>query len=126
MVGLENVFRDGPIIFVGNYSNLLIDLMFIVIICECQVYFVVKDVFFKSCFFFFFLKLLGCVFVFCKMDHAVGTDNCAIFKVFYEVLVGGGVMGIFLEGISYDDAQFVELKMGVVWIVLGKLVQYFE
>lgn len=121
VVGQELVPRSGPVIFAGNHPNSLIDPVLIVTTAGRTVHFAAKDVLFRSRLLRVFLRSLGCVPIFRRMDHTGQVDNSATFAALHKVLAQGGAMGIFPEGISHDESQLARLKTGAARIALGVL-----
>src|SRR4051812_14246763 len=48
VAGLENIPRTGPVLFVGNHPNSLIDPILIVTTCGRKVHFAAKDTLFRG------------------------------------------------------------------------------
>ena len=120
VVGEEHIPQDGPVIFAGNHPNSLLDPALIVSTCGRIVHFAAKDVLFRSRLLRPVLLGLGAVPLQRRKDHGDGPlDNESAFTRLYDVLDRGGVMGIFPEGISHDNAQLARLKTGAARIALG-------
>ncbi len=120
VVGAENIPADGPVVFVGNHPNSLMDPALIITSCERQVSFAAKDVLFRSRFLRPILQGLGAVPIRRRMDHGGGAlDNSAAFEALFEVLREGGAFGIFPEGISHTRSELAPLKTGAARIALG-------
>jgi 1-acyl-sn-glycerol-3-phosphate acyltransferase len=123
VVGLEHVPADGPVIFVGNHPNSLIDPVLIVVSCGRAVRFAAKDVLFRSPFLRPLLRALGAVPVARRADHADAREaaarNEAAFDVLFDVLAQGSAIGIFPEGLSHDGPQLARLKTGAARIAFG-------
>ncbi len=120
VVGAENIPADGPVVFVGNHPNSLMDPALIITSCERRVSFAAKDVLFRSRFLRPILRGLGAVPIRRRMDHGGGAlDNSAAFEALFEVLREGGAFGIFPEGISHTRSELAPLKTGAARIALG-------
>ena len=120
VVGTEHVPAGGPVIFVGNHPNSLIDPVMILTTCGRRVSFAAKDTLFASPFLRPFLAATGAVPIKRKMDHAAGPlDNTAAFDALFAVLEQGGAFGIFPEGISHTSSELAPLKTGAARIALG-------
>ena len=118
--GLERVPRDGPVIFVGNHPNSLIDPVLILTTCGRRVHFAAKDVLFESAPLRVLLTAMGAVPIRRRKDHPDGAlDNSAAFAALNEVLHSGGAFGIFPEGISHLGTELAPLKTGAARIALG-------
>jgi 1-acyl-sn-glycerol-3-phosphate acyltransferase len=123
VVGLENVPESGPVIFAGNHPNSLVDPILLVVSCGRVVQFAAKDVLFKSRLLGPLLRAMGAVPIARRTDHAdsgaVSTRNQAAFDALYDVLAGGGAIGIFPEGLSQEASQLAKLKTGAARIAVG-------
>jgi glycerol-3-phosphate O-acyltransferase / dihydroxyacetone phosphate acyltransferase len=119
VVGLEHVPADGPVIFAGNHPNSLIDPVLIITTCGRKVHFAAKDTLFHSRLLRQVLRGLGAVPVARKDDHGAKVDNDAAFTAMFEVLGGGGAIGIFPEGLSHDGSELAKLKTGAARLALG-------
>jgi glycerol-3-phosphate O-acyltransferase/dihydroxyacetone phosphate acyltransferase len=127
VVGREHIPEEGqPVLFVGNHPNSLVDPILLLVAVRREsgrhVRFLAKDVLFHSPLR-PVLTALGAVPVARRVDSddpkaakaadAPGSvDNQAAFSVVDEVLGQGGVIGIFPEGLSHDEAQLQRLKTG--------------
>ncbi len=122
VVGLEHVPAEGegPVIFVGNHPNSLLDPVMVVTTCGRIVHFAAKDVLFRSRALRGFLAALGAVPIARRSDHGEGpVDNAGTFEALFGVMAAGRAMGIFPEGLSHDEAQVQRLKTGAARIALG-------
>lgn len=131
VVGEEHVPAEGqgPVLFAGNHPNSLLDPALIVAHGGRVVRFAAKDVLFRSRALRFFLDGLGAVPVARKMDHGgdgAAVDNAGMFEALFKVLVDGGAVGIFPEGISHDEASLQRLKTGAARIALGVVARHPE
>jgi len=120
-VGLENVPAEGegPVVFVGNHPNSLIDPVMLVVSSGRIVHFAAKDKLFHfpmSA----ILKALGAVPIARKMDREAGqaVDNGQAFSAMYDVLAAGRAVGIFPEGLSHDAAHLARLRSGAARVSL--------
>jgi 1-acyl-sn-glycerol-3-phosphate acyltransferase len=120
VVGGEHIPAEGPVIFVGNHPNSLLDPVLITVTCRRKVHFAAKDVLFQSPFLRVILRVMGAVPIKRRMDHGDGpVDNSSAFAALFEVLRGGGAFGIFPEGISHAKSELAPLKTGAARIALG-------
>lgn len=120
VVGREHIPGDGPVIFVGNHPNSLIDPILIITTCGRIVQFAAKDTLFRSRILRVLLRGLGAVPLMRREDHAgQKADNDAAFAAMFEVLGAGGTIGIFPEGLSHDASQLARLKTGAARLALG-------
>lgn len=119
VVGLEHVPAEGAVIFAGNHPNSLIDPILILTTCRRRVSFAAKDTLFKSVLLRQVLRGLGAVPVARRDDHGGKVDNDAAFTAMFDVLAGGGAIGIFPEGLSHDRSELAKLKTGAARLALG-------
>lgn len=122
VVGRESLPNpeNSAVIFCGNHPNSLLDPVLITAWCGRVVHFAAKDVLFSVPVLGFLLKLMGAVPIRRRQDHGSGPQsNDDAFRELQQVLLQGGAMGIFPEGISHDASQLVPLKTGAARIALG-------
>jgi len=120
--GLEHVPEEGPVIFVGNHPNSLLDPVLITTSCGRRVSFAAKDTLFESKALLPLLKAMGAIPIKRRQDHQGGAlDNTEAFRALFAVLKRGGVFGIFPEGISHARSELAPLKTGAARIALGAL-----
>ncbi len=120
VVGLEHVPEAGPVIFVGNHPNALMDPILLIVSTRRVVRFASKDTLFEIPLLRLALKLMGAVPVARRSDHPEGPlDNRTSFDELFRVLSSGGAMGIFPEGVSHDASQLQRMKTGTARIALG-------
>jgi glycerol-3-phosphate O-acyltransferase/dihydroxyacetone phosphate acyltransferase len=120
VVGLENVPATGPVIFLGNHPNSLLDPALITVYCGRIVRFAAKDTLFESVLLRPFLNSLGSVAVQRRRDHPDRSlHNDQAFEAMFDALDSGSAIGIFPEGISHDSSHISRLKTGVARIALG-------
>jgi glycerol-3-phosphate O-acyltransferase / dihydroxyacetone phosphate acyltransferase len=120
VVGREHIPASGPVIFVGNHPNSLIDPILIITTCGRIVQFAAKDTLFRSRILRVLLRGLGAVPLMRREDHAgEKADNDAAFAAMFDVLGGGGTIGIFPEGLSHDASQLARLKTGAARLAIG-------
>jgi glycerol-3-phosphate O-acyltransferase/dihydroxyacetone phosphate acyltransferase len=136
IVGAEHIPATGPVLFAGNHPNSLIDPVLIITTCGRKVHFAAKDTLFKGRIMRALLRGLGAVPLARKVEHdgkgasppsdAGARDpaemarlNDVAFDAMFEVLAGGGTIGIFPEGLSHDESQLAKLKTGAARLALG-------
>lgn len=133
--GRENIPLDGPVIFVGNHPNSLLDPVMVTTTCPRAVRFAAKDVLFHGPLR-PFLWLLGSVPVKRRQDAVAGAaedapaqgaparvDNSAAFDALFAILGQGEAFGIFPEGISHTRPELAPLKTGAARIALGAVAK---
>jgi 1-acyl-sn-glycerol-3-phosphate acyltransferase len=122
VVGKEHVPEEGPVIFVGNHPNSLIDPVMITTSLGRRVHFAAKETLFESRMLRVFLNILGAVPIRRRMDQkdkSGALDNTAAFDALFAVLREGEAFGIFPEGISHSRSELAPLKTGAARIALG-------
>ncbi len=118
--GLERVPDDGPVMFVLNHPNGLVDPVFILTLSPRKVSFLAKSTLFKMPVISFFIKSLEAIPVYRKQDTGEDTSkNQETFKISREVLKSGGAIAICPEGVSHNEPRLLPLKTGATRIALG-------
>lgn len=118
--GLERVPPDGPVIFVLNHPNGLIDPAFLLCLAPRRVSFLAKAPLFR-------MPVIGAI---CRAFEAIpvhrrqdeGSDpkkNAETFDAARAVLLRGGTIAVFPEGASHSDPKLRPLKTGTARIALG-------
>ena len=122
VVGREHVpaAGDGPVLFVGNHPNSLIDPMLVIATCGRVVHFAAKDTLFRNRVARALFTALGAVPIRRRQDHGhAQIDNSDAFAALYAALAGGGCIGIFPEGLSHDGTELARLRTGAARLALG-------
>ncbi|MBK8261579.1 MAG: 1-acyl-sn-glycerol-3-phosphate acyltransferase [Nannocystis sp.] len=117
--GVERVPTAGPVIFVLNHPNGLIDPVFLLCLAPRRVCFVAKAPLFKIPVVGALVRAFDSLPVQRRQDEASGVDNTETFKRARALLLGGGSLAIFPEGASHSDPRLRPLKTGVARIALG-------
>jgi len=118
--GLERVPDDGPVMFVLNHPNGLVDPVFILTLAPRKVSFLAKSTLFKMPVISFFIKKMEAIPVYRKQDTGEDTSkNQETFKISREVLKSGGTIAICPEGVSHNEPRLLPLKTGAARIALG-------
>jgi glycerol-3-phosphate O-acyltransferase/dihydroxyacetone phosphate acyltransferase len=110
---------DGPVIFVGNHPNGLVDPGLLFILVKRHVTFLAKAPLFTMPVLGWILKGLDALPVFRKQD--AGQDmskNEGTLTASVDALVAGRAITIFPEGKSHSEPQLAELKTGCARIAL--------
>ena len=121
IAGADHVPTEGAVIFCGNHQNSLIDPMMVICFSGRSVRFAAADILFDNPVLGFFFRQLAAVPISRRADHAEGArvDNTAAFEALNRVLLGGGAMGIFPEGVSHRDSDLGPFKTGPARMALG-------
>ena len=126
VVGIEHIPKDGPVIFIGNHPNSLVDPVMILTNCHRKVSFAAKDVLFRNPIVGIIFRLIGAVPIKRRQDHkdkGDNVDNSGAFEKLFDVLRQGGAFGIFPEGISHTLPEIAPLKTGAARIALGAMAE---
>jgi glycerol-3-phosphate O-acyltransferase / dihydroxyacetone phosphate acyltransferase len=126
--GAEHVPRHGPVIFVLNHPNGLIDPAFLLCLAPRRVSFLAKAPLFRMPVIGFFCRAFEAIPVHRRQD--AGSDpsqNRETFDAARAVLErggdggggGGGAIAIFPEGTSHSEPKLKPLKTGAARIALG-------
>jgi glycerol-3-phosphate O-acyltransferase/dihydroxyacetone phosphate acyltransferase len=126
VVGRDHVPVRGPVIFVGNHPNSLVDPVLITTTCGRRVRFAAREGLFAVPFFRPMLWALGTVPIKRRQDQAnpeAALDNNAAFAALTEALANGSAFGIFPEGVSYTASELQPMKTGAARIALSSLAE---
>ena len=126
VAGLEHVPREGPVLFVANHTNGLVDPMVVFYALSRPVVFVAKSTLWRIPLLRSLLDLLGCVPVVRKREAAEEEEgalkgeerNRASFERLADVLGQGGAILIFPEGRSHSDPRLSPLRTGAARVFL--------
>lgn len=109
---------EGPVIYVANHPNGLIDPGLLFVLIERQVTFLAKAPLFAMPVLGGLLRALGCLPVYRKQDGAQTAQNEGTLTASIEALVAGKAITLFPEGKSHSEPQLQELKTGCARIAL--------
>ena len=118
--GSERVPAKGPVLFVLNHPNGLIDPAFLVCLAPRPVSFLAKAPLFRMPVVGWLCRTFQAIPVYRRQD--AGSDpaqNRETFEAARRVLAGGGAIAIFPEGTSHDDPRLRAFKTGAARITLG-------
>lgn len=121
--GGERIPADGPIIFVANHPNGLLDPMIVRLSTGHHVRFLAKSTLFNNPFFKLLMTAFDAMPVYRAQDRAVGggdmSQNEKTFAICRETLSKKGRIALFPEGVSHSDPHIKPLKTGAARIALG-------
>ena len=120
VTGVERVPRDGPVIFVLNHPNGLIDPAFLLCLAPRRVTFLAKAPLFRMPVIGAIARAFEAIPVHRRQD--AGADlgkNAETFEAARAVLVRGRTIAVFPEGASHSDPKLRPLKTGTARIALG-------
>ncbi len=109
---------DGPVIYVGNHPNGLIDPGLLFILSRRHVTFLAKAPLFRLPVLGWILKGLDALPVFRRQDGADTAKNDATLQASVDALTAGRAITLFPEGKSHSEPQLAELKTGCARIAL--------
>src|SRR5438034_6170731 len=111
--GTDSVPRVGPVIFVLNHPNGLIDPAFLLCLAPRRVSFLAKAPLFRMPVVGFFCRALDAIPVHRRQDTGFdGAQNRETFEAARRVLAHGGAIAIFPEGASHSEPKLRPLKTG--------------
>ena len=120
VVNVERVPRTGPLLFILNHPNGLVDPALVFVSLPRRVSFLAKSTLFDNPIGAFVLSTFEILPVYRRIDagaklqsNLVTFDNC------FELLRRGRCIAIFPEGISHDEPQLQKMKTGAARIALG-------
>jgi glycerol-3-phosphate O-acyltransferase/dihydroxyacetone phosphate acyltransferase len=114
----ENVPDSGPVVLVANHTNGLVDGLLLMAALQRYPRFLGKSTLFKIPPLWPFLKLAGVIPVYRAIDAVEGDHNVSAFATSHRLLRDGGMVAVFPEGISHDEASLQALKTGAARIAL--------
>lgn len=120
VAGLERVPRTGPVIFVLNHPNGLLDPIFILCLAPRPVSFLAKSALFRMPLIGWLARAMDSIPVYRRQD--AGEDvarNRETFERSRDLLARGGTIGICPEGVSHNEPRLLPLKTGAARIALG-------
>ena len=118
-VNASNVPYKDALIFVMNHPNGLIDPSLVFVALPRRTSFLAKSTLFKIPGFSYFLKVVGALPVYRKMDGADVLENLKTFRASYDRLQKGGSIALFPEGVSHNSPKLLRIKTGAARIALG-------
>jgi len=120
VAGSERVPTTGPVMFVLNHPNGLVDPAFLLCLAPRRVSFLAKAPLFRMPVVGWFCRRLEAIPIYRRQDEDSDTAHNAItFETARRVLAQGGAIAIFPEGTSHSDPRLRPLKTGAARIVLG-------
>ncbi|MGB1700838.1 MAG: lysophospholipid acyltransferase family protein, partial [Nannocystaceae bacterium] len=118
--GVELLPRDRPYLLVLNHPNGLIDPGLVLVMSDKPISFLAKSTIFAMPVLGWLARTLQAIPVHRHQDATADTSqNARTFEVAREVLMNGGVIALFPEGISHDERRVLPLKTGAARIALG-------
>jgi glycerol-3-phosphate O-acyltransferase/dihydroxyacetone phosphate acyltransferase len=120
VLGAERVPAEGPVVFVANHHNSLVDPALLLARLPRKPRFLAKSTLWKVPVTRRLLDLAAAIPVYRRQDAGEDTSrNLETFAACHEVLAAGGAVALFPEGVSHDAPRLAPLKTGAARIVLG-------
>ena len=110
----------GPVLIVANHPGSVTDALLIGVTTPRPVAFVATVKLFRSRPVAWLLSRCGVIPINRKQDDPTKMASVArTFEHCFAVLEAGGAVGLFPEGVSYDDARLKDVKTGAARLALG-------
>lgn len=120
VTGLENVPDTGPVIFVLNHPNALVDPAFLLCLAPRRVAFIAKAPLFRMPVIGSLVRALDSLPAYRPQDQGQDVNrNIETFTAARKLLARGITIGICPEGVSHDEPRLKPLKTGAARIALA-------
>jgi glycerol-3-phosphate O-acyltransferase / dihydroxyacetone phosphate acyltransferase len=120
IVGLDRIPQRRAVIFVLNHPNGLVDPVLVLSLIPRPVSLLAKAPLFRMPIIGFFVRALNSLPVYRHQDKGQDTSkNQETFKQARAILLQGGTIAIFPEGVSHSSPNLLPLKTGTARIALG-------
>jgi len=116
--GLEKIPTKGPVIFVLNHPNGLVDPLFILCFAPRRVAFLAKSTLFRTPVIGWMVRTLEAIPVYRSQDREDPAKNRETFGLCTERLAAGRTIALFPEGTTHSDPALKPLKSGAARIAL--------
>ena len=117
--GAERIPLQGPLLFVANHANSLVDPLLLIALLPRRVRFLAKSTLWNNPAVMPLLRLSGAIPVYRQQDGSDMSRNRDTFVRCHDELADGGSIALFPEGISHHEAELQPLKTGAARIALG-------
>ncbi len=120
VVGRSWATVDTPMIFASNHPHSITDSLVLGLAAGRMLHFIAHSGLFRNRFKAWFMRNSGVIPVYRPRDvEGSAEKNLTMFSACYEILDGGGAIGIFPEGTSAKERRVQKLKTGTARIALG-------
>ena len=119
--GEEVVPSSGPVIFVMNHPNGMVDPALVYCALPRRISFLAKSTLFGMPGVGLLLRTVEALPLYRQVDKADSSLNRKTFEVCFERLRRGGCIALFPEGISHSAPRMLPLKTGAARIALGAI-----
>ncbi len=110
----------GPVLFVANHPNSLVDAMVVTAAAGRPVHFLAKATLFDEPLIGPLVRAGGAIPVYRRQDDPLLVDrNPDMFAEVHKVLAAGHAVGIFPEGLSHSEPSLARLRTGAARISIG-------
>lgn len=119
VAGRQHVPAAGPVIFILNHPNALMDPL--VLLCRSgrPVSFLAKEPLFRMPVIGTMVRAMDSIPVYRRMDQADTANNARTFEAARNLLARGGSLALFPEGTSHSDPKLKPFRTGAARIALG-------
>ena len=125
--GIENIPKEGAVLFIGNHQNALVDALIIPAITKRKIHFLARAGVFKKNIVKRFLSTLNMLPAYRIRDGVENMNkNYDVFNLCVEILKNKGAIEIFAEGEHHLERRIIPLKKGFARIILSTLQKYPE
>jgi glycerol-3-phosphate O-acyltransferase / dihydroxyacetone phosphate acyltransferase len=117
-VGVNQVPAQGPVIFVANHPNSVMDPLVLATRLDRSIHFLARSGLFAGRLANAAMSAGGAIPVYRAQDGST-AGNDAMFEAVYRLLAGGGCLGIFPEGHNAEERAVGAIRTGAARIALG-------
>ena len=111
---------SGPVLFVANHPNSLIDPVLVAAAADRPLRFLAKAPLFEERLVGPLMRATGSIPVYRRQDDPDLMDrNSSVFDAVHAALADGAAVGIFPEGLSHSEPSLARLRTGAARIALG-------